>query len=574
MGSLLQTASRWVLRRLVWLLVIIAMLAAAEFLTSSWNAYAPRSEARSVLTQGRSEVQQDAERKGEEVARRMKDLDKATLGAVDDLIRKIDEEIRDKSAHQSQANDLTLCLLIRGAPCRKYVDGLKVDIEISLLRQGREYAKTIRSLKAQTITWTSASAELERLRLIHVAAYAPLWAVEEEWRQLVKNTPSILLSCPPCAPPYWRLVDIKERHGPLYATNQRAYEAWSRQRLLVDGLKLPGKMPRFEVQRDRIEELLRPLREQLAKLDVKTWFEVLVELVKSQLNAAIAILASVIVAPIAIKAFSYFVVAPLASRWPAIRLLPDSSGTIEGASASADGASGLPKVSAVSQSINIDASQELLVHPEYIQGSAVHGEKDTKWLLDWSYPISSLAAGLFSLTRVRTTSAESVVVSATSDPFSEIGVISLPDNSAMVFQPQRLIGVVQPRNRPIRITSHWRLGSLNAWLTLQLRYLVFHGPARLIIEGCRGVRIERSGSGRSINQAATIGFSANLAYSVTRCETFGAYLMGKQELFNDKFSDAAGFYVYEETPHFGKKAGVTGRGIEGIADTVLKIVGI
>ncbi len=111
-------------------------------------------------------------------------------------------------------------------------------------------------------------------------------------------------------------------------------------------------------------------------------------------------------------------------------------------------------------------------------------------------------------------------------------------------------------------------------MELVLRFLIFHGPAKLIVKGCRGIRVEQAGKGRSINQAATIGFSANLAYSNTRCETFASYLMGKQELFNDKFAGENGFYFYEETPHFGKKTGITGRGIEGVTDSILKIFGI
>jgi len=143
-----------------------------------------------------------------------------------------------------------------------------------------------------------------------------------------------------------------------------------------------------------------------------------------------------------------------------------------------------------------------------------------------------------------------------------------------VFQPHRLIGVVQPQAQPLKITRHWRLGTLNAWLTLQLRYLVFHGPATLVVKGCRGVRVERADQGRSINQAATIGFSANLAYSTLRCETFGAYLMGRQELFNDHFGGGPGFYVYEEMPHGGARTGLFGRGLEGFSDSVLKVLGV
>jgi hypothetical protein len=34
----------------------------------------------------------------------------------------------------------------------------------------------------------------------------------------------------------------------------------------------------------------------------------------------------------------------------------------------------------------------------------------------------------------------------------------------------------------MRIARHWRLRSLSAWLTLQLRCIVFHGPAKLTVK--------------------------------------------------------------------------------------------
>ena len=40
-----------------------------------------------------------------------------------------------------------------------------------------------------------------------------------------------------------------------------------------------------------------------------------------------------------------------------------------------------------------------------------------------------------------------------------------------------------------------------------------------------------------------------------RLETFFPYLMSKQALFNDRFDEESGFYVYEETPRSGKKIG-------------------
>ncbi len=333
----------------------------------------------------------------------------------------------------------------------------------------------------------------------------------------------------------------------------------------------------FEIFRDPILAALQPLHNGIADLDKKyrnNWVSKFTQPFFKVLPTAMAILLLAMLMPIAIKALFYYVIAPAASRRTVICLLPDTTGAIEERITDKDGDTTRTPVSAVSQVISVDEAHELLVHPEFLQSSSHKGLKDTKWLLDWEYPLSSLASGMVALTRIRATSDESFVVSATKDPFSEIGVISIPGGSAIVLQPHNLVGIVQRRGHPITITRHWRLGSLNAWLTLQLRYLVFHGPAKLIVKGCRGIRVERAGSGRGVNQAATIGFSANLAYSTTRCETFASYLMGKQELFNDNFAGGPGFYIYEEMPHFGKKTGITGRGLEGITDTFLKVFGI
>lgn len=86
--------------------------------------------------------------------------------------------------------------------------------------------------------------------------------------------------------------------------------------------------------------------------------------------------------------------------------------------------------------------------------------------------------------------------------------------------------------------------------------------------------MESAGQGRIINQAATLGFSANTEYANSRCETFISYWTGKEELFNDLFLGNTGVYVYEEMPGLKRKAGMTGRGLEGIIDSILKVFGI
>ncbi len=136
------------------------------------------------------------------------------------------------------------------------------------------------------------------------------------------------------------------------------------------------------------------------------------------------------------------------------------------------------------------------------------------------------------------------------------------------------MGLICDANQPLAISSHWRLGSLHAWLTLQLRFIVFRGPVTLIVRGCRGVRLERAGLGRSISQSATLGFSTDVLYSTMRSETFIPYLRGQQALLNDRFDGGNGVYLYEETPRHGKQPGKVGSWFEGLTDAILKVFGI
>ncbi|MCU0757725.1 MAG: hypothetical protein MUF07_00800 [Steroidobacteraceae bacterium] len=332
-----------------------------------------------------------------------------------------------------------------------------------------------------------------------------------------------------------------------------------RQRTLLEARERKA----FEVT--QVEALLGAQRGRAAR-DPR---ERLLAAVGRQLPLALGILALALLVPLAIKALFFFVLAPLASRQPPVRVRPDPA------------APGLPPPSrsAVSQAIELAPHEELLVQPDHLQSTSQPASKRTQWLLNPALPFASLASGLYALTRIAPPpggGGTRVVVAARADPLGELAVLELPAGAALVLQPRALAGVAKPAAEPLRITRHWRLASLHAWLTLQLRYLVFHGPCRLVLKGCRGVRAEtpRAGEPRLVSQAATLGFSANLDYRTTRSETFVAYLLGRESLLNDLFSGGPGCFLYEEMPGRRRRAGVTGRGLEGVADAVLKAFGI
>ena len=221
------------------------------------------------------------------------------------------------------------------------------------------------------------------------------------------------------------------------------------------------------------------------------------------LPTALAALVLFFLAPIAIKLVAYFVVAPIASRCRPFTLLPSAHSELSALEGN-EGRVGRDSIrSAVSQSIALAPGEELLVHGDDVQSMSVSTTKRTKWLLDWTMPFTSLACGLQGLMSIRASDRDVVVLSSSSDPLQELTVLKLPPGSAFVLQPRCLVGVVKVHESDLRITRHWRIAHLSSWLTLQLRYIVFHGPVTLVLRGCRGVRVEAvTRAERLINQAA------------------------------------------------------------------------
>ncbi|HEX8225702.1 MAG TPA: hypothetical protein VF605_17975 [Allosphingosinicella sp.] len=297
------------------------------------------------------------------------------------------------------------------------------------------------------------------------------------------------------------------------------------------------------------------------------------EAVRPVLEWAMWAMLLILLTPPAVKALWFFAVAPLASSLPPIRIGRPGSGEVRWASGRLAG-EGPRTGSAVSRRLLLKPGEELLVRPEYLQSSVVGARADSRLLLSPALPFGSLATGLVGLTRIRPDRETSAAISASRDLIDEIGVLEIAEGSAVVFRPRNLVGVVRPGGQPLRLERVWRAACLMSWLTLRLRHLVFHGPCALVVKGARGVALEPAAGGRRVADAATMGWSAGLEYSVTRSETFLAYLTGKQSLFHDRFEGSNGQVIYEEMPRARAKAGLFGRGLEGLGDGLLKIAGL
>lgn len=447
-----------------------------------------------------------------------------------------------------------------------------LDEQVSALRQAHRLAQE--QLDAALALQRTADG-LSQLQEEALAKRAEADRLRLEWRRLSAGHP--LAQRFPWTAPARELDALKERVERLQqeavrsetaiasAARSREVAQWLQQRAALHARQAALR------QAEAAHAALVQARQQSRYVRMESTVRAFLADKARYFGLALAILAAAIASRLLVKLLLYYVVAPFAGRRAPVRL----SGPFEPrafAQAGMRGRSG--KVSAESIAVRLREGEELLVRPEFLQSTPEQAAKRTAWLLNAALPFTSLLSGLYLLTRVHADPDRELVLSAMDDPLDELCEIVLPAGAALVCQPRALAGVVQLRGAPLRVTRHWRLASLHAWLTLQLRYLVFHGPGRLLVKGRRGVRMEPAGGGRLVRQAATLGFDASVPYSNARTETFVPYWLGKAELFNDRFGGIDGSYFYEERPLDRRGNAVVGRGLEGLADGVLRVFGI
>ncbi|MGK5050616.1 hypothetical protein [Janthinobacterium sp. RB2P8] len=567
MRQLLTAILRFLLRHALQFALFIVILLAGRLLLAEWRAYSAGSEAVAALRLAAGGAGNHGAGLAAAATARINALQHASQTVIATRLQQVQAHLRQLRAQQ-QPSLFTIPLPDTGTLALHAQEEAARRVEIEVLAQEARY---LTSLQA-AISGEDARHTLARLHAEHVSAYAALQQNLAQRRELEARHP--LAARLPGSDAYAQLSQLEAEGQRLREINLQAYKAWAAQRArTIDATNAARPAP-FAINEQALSGALAPVQAaikaaegQLARNWIARWRAPVMDVAPT---AALLVL-SAIALPVAIKAFFYFVLAPIASRLPPLSIARELQ--IAGSSLPLP-PHGESRISAVSQALQLKPGQQMLIHPEYLQSSPVSTHKCTQWLLDWRFPFTSLAAGMVALTRLESATTASVTISASDDPLLEVAIIHLPAGSALVFQPRGLVGLICYAGQPLAISSHWRLGSLHAWLTLQLRFIVFRGPVTLIVRGCRGVRLERAGQGRSISQCATLGFSTDVQYSTLRSETFIPYLRGQQALLNDRFDGDNGIYLYEETPRHGKQPGKVGSWFEGFTDAILKVFGI
>jgi len=278
-------------------------------------------------------------------------------------------------------------------------------------------------------------------------------------------------------------------------------------------------------------------------------------------------LALLIFDPILWKLFAYYGLAPLVAVAKPIRFSEDPQPS--------------PRVgrSGVSATVRLEPGERIWVRESFLQASDESLRKKTRFILDWRFPVSCLAAGLVELTELEARSEEgsgSLTVSTQDKPELELAVVSLSRGESMIIRPSFVAAVAGEAGSRVEIRRRWRFGAAQSWITLQFRYFEFEGPCRIALAGTRGVRKELiedpQRRGRRANQDSTIGFTPQLSYGAARAETFWAYFRGFNPLFDDVFA-GQGVFLCQEISR-GVDAQKARRFWASLKDGLLKLLGV
>ncbi len=570
MIALLRSALKWAARHvLIFLLIVLALVAAAK-IYEAYRALPALEHEVAALERERAVLEQDVGRQLAEAQTTAVRIDRMEASVLQQRLAQVRVQIAASDAPRysrtgfaldvAQGDKQAIARELGGAFRLQLLQKEEAAIvaRLGLIAQ----ADRVQTLGAYLASLGARAAALER-RIAEIERHHPILSKAE-------NVPILQNLQGP-----WRALSLARQQ--LRAVNARRQQAADAQQ--VAHRQVEAARAAYQRQRAPMLSVLAPQAELQHAIERKKqelsrhWATRAWAAVSPVLGWALWIMLLVIVVPPAVKAFWFFVVAPAASRLPPIVIRPDLRGDVEW-ECGRPGDEPLPPRSGVSRRLVLHPGDELIVKPEYLQSSMNQARIDSTPVLSWAIPLGSLATGLVGLTRIRVEKREVATISATEDMFDEVGIIHIPAGSGLIFKPRNLIGVLQRTERPLRISRIWRLGHLSAWLTLQLRFLVFEGPCSLLVKGARGVALEPSTDGRRIAGAATLGWTAGLAYSVRRSETFLAYLTGKQSLFNDSFEGEEGKIVYEEVPRARTNGGILGRGLEGLGDGLLKVLGL
>lgn len=575
MGHFFVVLFQFLRRNLFLFTFIVLGLASATWIQREWDHIQRIVDELPELREAQKEASKGQVALIGSISQYARQLSSAPVRKLDAEIRALDEGIKRLEREQENASPPfapvggadSIAAWLQKSTIRR--------VEIELRDQARTYLVTVRAYAVVVGGRDAAKRKVEELQQVHAKAYA---AYQFNHTQLTQfREKAGWLGKIPKTARYMRLKELEKAEKVLRAENNRAHGQFLAQWAILKRVSNPKAPSAFQINEKRLAVAGAELRDRLRQAENlaarnHVWQAYLT--VRPVLPTALGILLGWWFIPAAIRTVFYFVLAPQAARRPPIVIRKTNSISLSSPRIDQQTGRNSSLISAVSQQVTLAPEYEMLIRPDYCQSQPTGVLVTTKLLFNWQHCVMSIAAHLWMLKRLRATQAADIVVSSTVDALDEVALVEIAPGESLVLQPRGLIGVMYKSGQRPTVRSHWRIGTLHAWLTCQLRYLVFEGPATLIVKGCRGVRLESAAASRTISQEATLGFSTNAYYSTVRAEPFLPYLRGTQPLFHDKFEGVNAYYLYEEVPRNARSNKRNHNPMEMLFDASLKAFGI
>ena len=272
----------------------------------------------------------------------------------------------------------------------------------------------------------------------------------------------------------------------------------------------------------------------------------------------LAIVGGVLVLPYLQRTFAYFVFMPLVQRAPALSLVNASA---QGSLEAGQSFRSLP--------LELAPNERCWSRAAYVR--AVQGRTRSQWLFDWSAPFVSYAAGLSVVTRIEAgpdLAPSRTTLASPDDPDSYLLEVRLRQHPGFVVHPRNVVAVTGD----LQLSTIWRLFSLHAWATGQLRFILVRGSGRCILEGRGDVTAAEVKGGRArIEQENVLGFDTRLGYATARSETFLPYLLGRTPLVTDVFC-GEGLFLWQKNAGV-RASSVVQRSFDAVFGAIGKLLG-
>ena len=155
----------------------------------------------------------------------------------------------------------------------------------------------------------------------------------------------------------------------------------------------------------------------------------------------------------------FYVLAPKVSRLPGLRPVHYVGGKVSAQAVVTSRPQDPGLISTASVSLQLHPHETLYVRHRFLQSRSNAFDMGTQWIFDWRMPLSSIAAHLLVLTRIRAleTPRDLVLASTGADAMGELSVLTVPEGSALVIRPRNLVGIIRSSDQRVRITREWKL---------------------------------------------------------------------------------------------------------------------